>query len=474
MSRSSDLYRNSIIVENQLQLQAKLAEQHRFTRTDEIPIYGGSANFNMNDILTSNIYSSRYFFKILDIKEFDDIIDEAVKNVRNLEPLVIGTSREPSSAFCILFKLFLIRMTVPELRILLNHENAFVCGIGFLYMRFAYDPRKLWDEFSLYFDDDTPITPFKDNVKTSIGKWLIRLLQDKKYGETLLPSIPIPIKREIDTRILKLQLIDKRVVKKAGIEIGDKVHGLYSSDLKWYPAVVTQIINDYTFVITYDVHNNSEIRSRAHILVEGEDPYVIPENTLPAPVSTNSSSSNRDRSKSPTKHDRIRSHSHSRSRSRSRSRSHSHKSRHSHDHRRHHEDSRYHDDDRRSSDRHHYASKYDSSSHKDKHSSRDSDRDEYKSDRYGNRKDEKYSGDGNSRSSGSSSKSSYQEKNETPSSSGQSVDMFDEKRLAELVRERERAAVVAEGDHYADHVHHVKASLMMRADKFGGSKGRNK
>ena len=45
-------------------------------------------------------------------------------------------------------------------------ENAYVRGIGFLYIRFAISPRELWKFYAPYFDDNTSFVPFGDGVST--------------------------------------------------------------------------------------------------------------------------------------------------------------------------------------------------------------------------------------------------------------------------------------------------------------------
>ena len=51
---------------------------------------------------------------------FEDIIEEIKREVHNLEPLVVGSARHPSSAFCILYKLSKVRITYPELNLLIH------------------------------------------------------------------------------------------------------------------------------------------------------------------------------------------------------------------------------------------------------------------------------------------------------------------------------------------------------------------
>lgn len=56
---------------------------------------------------------------------FEDIIEEIKREVHNLEPLVVGSARHPSSAFCILFKLSKVHITYAELNMLIHDVGFF-------------------------------------------------------------------------------------------------------------------------------------------------------------------------------------------------------------------------------------------------------------------------------------------------------------------------------------------------------------
>ena len=119
--------------------------------------------------------------------DWDDIMNEIRKEVHDVgiqfilfysfvEPLVVGSARHPSSAFCILYKLSRMRITYLQLNemlhdnvhnifIILNSQDSpFIRCIGFLYIRFAIAPRELWKFYAPYFDDETPFIPFSDKV----------------------------------------------------------------------------------------------------------------------------------------------------------------------------------------------------------------------------------------------------------------------------------------------------------------------
>ena len=63
--------------------------------------------------------------------------------------------------------------------------------------------------------------------------------------------------------------------KPCEIHVGDSVMGFYAVDMKWYPAKVLKVLEADLLYIMYDVYNNKEIRTRGHVLVEGEDPVNI-------------------------------------------------------------------------------------------------------------------------------------------------------------------------------------------------------
>ncbi|KAK8802431.1 hypothetical protein WA588_005400, partial [Blastocystis sp. NMH] len=274
MPNTAEAYRQAAIIEFKNQLRAKLATQH-VQREREVPIYGNATTFNLGELMYSNIMESRYFFKILDLVEFEDVIDEIKNVVHDLEPLVVGSSRHPSSAFCILYLLACKRLTFEEVTFMLHYmESPYVRAMGFLYLRFALNPRELWKFFAPYFDDAMKLTPFADKVPTAIGSFALSLIENKRYQSLMLPAIPVALKREWDVNILKLQALDARATSPAELHVGDSVMGFYGVDLKWYPAVIQKVLGD-RFLVVYDGYGNREIRSRGHVLAKGEDPRDI-------------------------------------------------------------------------------------------------------------------------------------------------------------------------------------------------------
>lgn len=56
---------------------------------------------------------------------FFQVLDEIYSHCDHVAPWAPGTSRVPSSAFCLLMKLFTLKLTRPQMNEILMHE---VCG----------------------------------------------------------------------------------------------------------------------------------------------------------------------------------------------------------------------------------------------------------------------------------------------------------------------------------------------------------
>jgi pre-mRNA-splicing factor 38B len=62
-------------------------------------------------MLRNNILSSQYFKDLYALKTLPEVINEIDANVTYCEPWVLGANGVPSSLFCILYKLMLMRLT---------------------------------------------------------------------------------------------------------------------------------------------------------------------------------------------------------------------------------------------------------------------------------------------------------------------------------------------------------------------------
>lgn len=129
---------------------------------------------NLNPLILTNIQSSPYFkVNLYELKTYHEVIDEIYYKVTHLEPWEKGSRKTAgqtgmcggvrgvgaggivSSAYCLLYKLFTLKLTRKQLIGLLEHSDSpYIRGLGFMYIRYTQDPKELWEWFEPYFDDD--------------------------------------------------------------------------------------------------------------------------------------------------------------------------------------------------------------------------------------------------------------------------------------------------------------------------------
>ncbi|KAH6598689.1 hypothetical protein BASA50_003724 [Batrachochytrium salamandrivorans] len=157
---------------------------------------------NIHNILYLNIMSSPYFKSLYEKKTYHEVIDEIYYNVKSLEPFFKGTNA--TSAFCLLYKLFTLKLTEKQLEGLLEHpDSPHIRAIGFLYLRYAGQPSDIWSWFEPYLDDEEelPVRAGPNPKTMTIGSFCRAILTEQKWFETMLPRIPIPIARDIEKKL---------------------------------------------------------------------------------------------------------------------------------------------------------------------------------------------------------------------------------------------------------------------------------
>ena len=104
--------------------------------------------FNLDYDLHAKITKSEYFKCLYVFKTFDKVVDLVYEKVTYVEPWTHrGTQKRgfhkcPSSAFCLLLKLFHLQLTEDQVRALLDHpDSTYIRAIGMLYVRYGTKPR---------------------------------------------------------------------------------------------------------------------------------------------------------------------------------------------------------------------------------------------------------------------------------------------------------------------------------------------
>lgn len=90
----------------------------------EIQSSGRPVDQLLEKVLCMNILSSDYFRDLLRLKTYHEVIDEIYNQVDHVEPWMTGNCRGPSTAFCLLYKFFTMKLTVKQMHGLLKHPDS--------------------------------------------------------------------------------------------------------------------------------------------------------------------------------------------------------------------------------------------------------------------------------------------------------------------------------------------------------------
>merc|ERR1711939_409058 len=160
----------------------------------------------MENLLADNILTSEYFKSLFRFQRVQELVEEFAENAKNLEPRIIGYPK-PSTAFCILYKLFTMKVNKNQIRGMLDHKKPLVRCLGFLYLRYLLKPTKLWQYFELSFKDETEVIPGADGEKLTVSNFATSLLKDNRYYTTSLPRIPKNIQLIFQREILRMNIM---------------------------------------------------------------------------------------------------------------------------------------------------------------------------------------------------------------------------------------------------------------------------
>eukprot|EP00244_Chara_vulgaris_P000919 TRINITY_DN11513_c0_g1_i1.p1 TRINITY_DN11513_c0_g1~~TRINITY_DN11513_c0_g1_i1.p1 ORF type:complete len:488 (+),score=76.43 TRINITY_DN11513_c0_g1_i1:369-1832(+) len=176
----------------------------------EVATSGKAIDLLVERVLCMNILSSDYFKNLYRLKTFHEVIDEIFNEVDHVEPWMSGNCRGPSTAFCLLYKFFTMKLTVKQVQVLLKHaDSPYIRAIGFLYLRYLADPKTLWSWCEPYLRDTEEFSPSTTGKMTTMGAYVRDLLLDQYYFDTLFPRIPVPVMRQIVLNLERASLPTK-------------------------------------------------------------------------------------------------------------------------------------------------------------------------------------------------------------------------------------------------------------------------
>lgn len=146
---------------------------------------------------------TRYAAFCRPLPDFTRVLNEIAEHVTYVTPWSAGTARAPSSAFCCLFKLCLLRPSPDQVTSLLEYPDApQVRALGFLYLRYTCPPKDLWHWVAPWMRDSELFAPTPDRGdRITMGEYVLSLLTQPQYHGSLLPRIPLTTKRNMMLKV---------------------------------------------------------------------------------------------------------------------------------------------------------------------------------------------------------------------------------------------------------------------------------
>ncbi|GBM55339.1 Pre-mRNA-splicing factor 38B [Araneus ventricosus] len=191
-------------------------------KNNTLPLWGNEKTMNLNNLILTNILSSHYFkVNLYQLKTYHEVIDEIYYKVNHLEPWEKGSRKTAgqtgmcggvrgvgaggivSTAFCILYKLFTLKLTRKQVVGLINHNDSpYIRALGFMYIRYTQPPADLWDWYEPYLEDeeDVDVKAGGGQIMT-IGEMLRHFLSKLEWFSTLFPRIPVPIQKDLESKL---------------------------------------------------------------------------------------------------------------------------------------------------------------------------------------------------------------------------------------------------------------------------------
>ncbi|XP_061777084.1 pre-mRNA-splicing factor 38B-like, partial [Nerophis ophidion] len=201
-----------------------------------LPLWGNEKTMNLNPMILTNVLSSPYFkVQLYELKTYHEVVDEIYFKVTHVEPWEkgsrktagqtgmcggvrgVGTGGIVSTAFCLLYKLFTLKLTRKQLMGLITHtDSPYIRALGFMYIRYTQPPSDLVDWYDDFMDDEEELdVKAGGGCVMTVGEMLRSFLTKLEWFSTLFPRIPVPVQKNIDQQ---MKARPRKVVQKEPLE----------------------------------------------------------------------------------------------------------------------------------------------------------------------------------------------------------------------------------------------------------------
>ncbi|XP_063215937.1 pre-mRNA-splicing factor 38B isoform X2 [Bacillus rossius redtenbacheri] len=202
--------------------ERKSVSQKFEKKNNILPLWGNERTMNLNPLILTNIQSSHYFkVNLYELKTYHEVIDEIYYKVNHLEPWEKGSRKTAgqtgmcggvrgvgaggivSTAYCLLYKLFTLKLTRKQINGLITHpDSPYIRGLGFMYIRYTQPPADLWDWYEPYLEDTEELDVKAGGGQTmTVGEMLRAFLTKLEWFSTLFPRIPVPIQQKLEKKM---------------------------------------------------------------------------------------------------------------------------------------------------------------------------------------------------------------------------------------------------------------------------------
>lgn len=87
--------------------------------------YGNQTTYNLETVLQQNIRNADFYKNdCLKLNNWTQVIDQIFYQVDYVEPWLAGNARGPSTAFCLLYRLFELKPSEDEVHATITHEDS--------------------------------------------------------------------------------------------------------------------------------------------------------------------------------------------------------------------------------------------------------------------------------------------------------------------------------------------------------------
>jgi pre-mRNA-splicing factor 38B len=99
----------------------------------------GNEHYNVERVLRENINGHEYMRKtVRSMSTWDEVVDEIYRAVDHVEPWMSGNIRGPSSAFCLLYRLFELKLTEEQIQDTITcKDSVYIRAVRPLVVHFA-------------------------------------------------------------------------------------------------------------------------------------------------------------------------------------------------------------------------------------------------------------------------------------------------------------------------------------------------